>query len=103
MRKQDKYTDDFKAGIVRLVKEQGKTYKQIQQDYDVGLSAVGRWVRDAGEIKVEENGTTKIITTAQYKKVLADKVALQEEVDILKKPLPSSCLTQTKSKGHSGT
>ena len=83
MRKYDRYTDDFKKGIVALVK-QGKTYAQVAKEYNVGMSAIGRWVRDATEVKTDDG---QILTAAQIKKLQEEKFALQEENEILKKAL----------------
>ena len=83
MRKYDRYTDDFKKGIVALVK-QGKTYAQVSKEYNVGIGTIGRWARDATEVKTDDG---EILTAAQIKKLQEEKFALQEENEILKKAL----------------
>jgi len=78
-----KYTEDFKRGIVAQVKS-GKTYRQIKDEYGVGLSATARWVKDYSEVRLEDN---TVLTAQQIRQLQEEKFRLQEEVDILKKAL----------------
>ncbi|NVJ21995.1 IS3 family transposase [Myxococcus sp. AM011] len=41
------YTEEFKAGAVRLVVEEGKTTSQVARDLDLTLSALRMWVDQA--------------------------------------------------------
>ncbi|MCY0998320.1 transposase [Myxococcus sp. MISCRS1] len=41
------YTEEFKAGAVRLVLEEGKTTSQVARDLDLTLSALRMWVDQA--------------------------------------------------------
>ena len=41
------YTEEFKAGAVRLVLEEGKTTSQVARDLDLTLSALRTWVEQA--------------------------------------------------------
>jgi transposase len=41
------FTDEFKAGAVRLVLEEGKTVPQVARDLDVSASVVRIWVERA--------------------------------------------------------
>ena len=41
------YTDDFKAGAVRLVLDEGKTIAVVARDLDLTPSALGGWVKRA--------------------------------------------------------
>ena len=38
------FTDEFKAGAVRLVLDEGKTVAQVARDLDLTASALGGWV-----------------------------------------------------------
>src|SRR5215472_6417382 len=40
-----KFTDEFKAGAVRLVLDEGKTVAQVARDLDLTESALGKWVK----------------------------------------------------------
>ncbi len=41
------YTDEFKAGAVRLVLDEGKTVAQVARDLDLTESALGGWVKQS--------------------------------------------------------
>ena len=77
------YTDEFKRGIVNQVKS-GKTYRQVQSEFGVGISAIGRWVREAEEIRTDDN---EIWTAEKIKQLQKEKLALAEENEILKKAI----------------
>ena len=38
------FTDEFRAGAVRLVLDEGKTVAQVARDLDLTESALGLWV-----------------------------------------------------------
>jgi transposase-like protein len=62
-RKRRKFTDEYKAEVVKLVKESGKTLKDVCRDLDLVPSAVSAWVKqhdvDAGR------GPAGALTTAE--------------------------------------
>ncbi len=41
------FTDEFKAGAVRLVLDEGKTIAAVARDLDIHSSVVGNWVERA--------------------------------------------------------
>lgn len=41
------FTDEFKAGAVRFVLEEGKTVAQVARDLDLTASALSGWVQQA--------------------------------------------------------
>jgi transposase len=41
------FTEEFKAGAVRLVLDEGKTVSEVVRDLDVSQSVVGNWVKNA--------------------------------------------------------
>lgn len=43
------YTPEFKKKIVRLHKEEGRTYKSITAEYGVSKSAISKWCGDLRE------------------------------------------------------
>jgi transposase len=80
------FTDEFKAGAVRLVLEEGKTVPQVARDLDVSASVVRIWVERARADRGK--GKPGVLTSAERQE-LAD---LRKEVrtlrmqrDILKK------------------
>ena len=79
------FTDEFKAGAVRLVLDQGKTVVQAARDLDLSQSVLRTWVERSRANRT--NGKTGL-TTAEREELAAlrKKVReLQMERDILKK------------------
>ena len=75
-RRRSKYTDEFKAGAVRLVKE-GRSAAQVANDLGVHSASVYNWVRQAA---VDAGGGPKGALTTDEKAELA---ALRKEVRVL--------------------
>src|ERR1051326_1017269 len=80
-----KFTDEFKAGAVRLVLEEGKSASSVARDLDVGQSVLGRWVKqatiDGGK------GRSGALTTgekAELSELRKEVRVLRMERDILK-------------------
>lgn len=79
------FTDEFKAGAVRLVLDEGKTAAQVARDLDLTESALGGWVSQARADRT--NGKTGLTTAereelAQLRKEVR---SLRMERDLLKK------------------
>ena len=55
-RKRRKFTDEYRAEVVELVRTSNKTIGQIARDLDLTETAVRAWIR-----KAEEASTTKAI------------------------------------------
>ena len=79
------FTDDFKAGAVRLVLDEGKTIPQVARDLDLTSSAPRTWVERARADR--SKGKTGLTTEER-----AELASLRKEVrelriqrDILKK------------------
>ena len=80
------FSDEFKAGAVRLVLEEGKTVAAAARDLDLTESALRNWVEqaraDAGR------GKPGALTTAEREelsRLRKENRVLQEEREILKK------------------
>ena len=81
-----KFTAEYKAEVVRLVRDGGKTIHQASRDLDLTESAVRQWVKqsaiDAGK------GGTGALTTAERTELVAlrrEARQLRMEREILKK------------------
>ena len=81
-----KFTAEYKAEVVRLVRDGGKTVRQASRDLDLTESAVRQWVKqsaiDAGK------GGTWALTTAERAELVAlrrESRQLRMEREILKK------------------
>jgi transposase len=81
-----KFTAEYKAEVVRLVRDGGKTVREASRDLDLPESAVRQWVKqsaiDAGK------GGTGALTTAERTELVAlrrEARQLRMEREILKK------------------
>jgi transposase len=84
-RQRRSFTDEFKAGAVRLVLDEGKTPAQVARDLDLTPSSLGTWVKQA---KADRSKGKTGLTTEERSEVtrLRKQVReLQMERDILKK------------------
>jgi transposase len=86
IRKRREFSDEFKAGAVRLVLDQGKSISQVARDLDLTLSALRNWVERARADR--GNGKPGVLTTEEREELtrLRREVrTLRMERDILKK------------------
>ena|SRR5437868_7345533 len=79
------FTDEFKAGAVRLVLDEGKTVSQVARDLDLTQSGVSKWVTQA---RADRSDGKMGLTTAEREELarLRKEVrSLRMERDLLKK------------------
>ena len=79
------FTDEFKAGAVRLVLEEGKRAAQVARDLDLAQSVLRGWVKQAQADR--SNGKTGLTTEerAELARLRRENRVLRMERDILKK------------------
>jgi transposase len=81
-----RFTDEFKAGAVKLVLEEGKLPADVARDLDMHQSVLGRWVEQA---QADGGKSTRGTLTTSEKEELArlrkENRTLRLERDILKK------------------
>jgi len=79
------FSDEFKAGAVRLVLNEGKTVGQVARDLDLTSTALAEWVKRARADRT--NGKTGLTTEerAELAKLRKEVRELRMERDILKK------------------
>ncbi len=79
------FTDEFKAGAVRLVLEEGKQLAEVARDLDLTPSALGVWVKQARAD--QSQGATGLTTEEREELRLLRKEnrELKLEREILKK------------------
>lgn len=85
-RKRRAFTDEFRAGAVRLVLEGGKSLPQVARDLDLTESSLRTWVERARADRGE--GKPGVLTTAEREELseLRKEVRnLRMERDFLKK------------------
>lgn len=79
------FTDEYKAGAVRLVLEEGKTVAEVARDLDLTESALRTWVERARADRT--NGKTGLTTAEreELSRLRKECRTLRMERDILKK------------------
>jgi transposase len=85
-RKRRKFTDEFKADAVKLVRAGGRSVGQVAKDLDLTETALREWVRRA-EIEDGE-GPPGALTQAEREELVRlrrENKRLQMERDILKR------------------
>jgi transposase len=79
------FTEEFKAGAVRLVLEEGKTVGAVARDLDLTESSLRNWVEQARADRTK--GRTGLTTAEREElaRLRKENRILPEERDILKK------------------
>jgi transposase len=79
------FTDEFIAGAVRLVLDEGKRVGAVARELDLTPSSLGNWVKHARANRT--NGKTGLTTAEREElaRLRKENRILQEERDILKK------------------
>ena len=79
------FTDEFKAGAVRLVLDEGKTVAVVARDLDLTPSALAGWVKRA---RADRDGGKSGLTTEERTELASLRKQVRElkmERDLLKK------------------
>lgn len=85
-RQRRSFTDEFKAGAVRLVLTEGKTVGQVARDLDLTPSALGDWVERARAARGQGRpGTLTPEERQELTRLRKENRELRMERDILKK------------------
>ena len=80
------FTDEFKAGAVRLVLDEGKSITQVSKDLDLTPSSLGKWVEQARADKGKSaRGTLTSDEKAELAQLRKEVRTLRTEREILKK------------------
>ena len=84
-RSRRQFSDEFRAGAVRLVLEEGKTVGAVARELDLTPSALGNWVRQARADRSQ--GKTGLTTEerTELARLRKENRELRMERDILKK------------------
>jgi transposase len=83
MGKAPQYTEEYKRNIVTLYRS-GKSATEIIREYGLSQSALYKWIKKYGEIKISE---TETITADEIQKMRQRMARLEEENIILKKAM----------------
>lgn len=79
------FTDEFKAGAIRLVLDEGKPVAQVARELDLTESALSNWVKQARADR--SNGKTGLTTAERQElsRLRRENRELRMEREILKK------------------
>lgn len=79
------FTDEYKAGAVRLVLDEGKTVAEVARDLDLTASTLGTWVKHARADRTK--GKTGLTTEerAELAQLRKENRQLKMERELLKK------------------
>jgi transposase len=79
------FSDEFKAGAVRLVVEEGKTVGAVARELDLTPSALGGWVERAEAERTKGKSGLMKEEREELARLRKENRILAEERDILKK------------------
>ncbi len=79
------FTDEFKAGAVRLVLDEGKTIPQVARDLDLTQSALRTWVERARADRTKGKTGLTSEERAELGRLRKENRELRMEREILKK------------------
>ncbi|MDN6212275.1 MAG: IS3 family transposase [Lactococcus sp.] len=91
MTKIKRYDEEFKQSLVNLY-QTGKTQSELIKDYGISASALGKWIKQYSEVKLEDNS---VLTARQIQELMKRNAQLEEENLIPKK---SKCHIHAKLK-----
>ena len=85
-RQRRQYTDEYKAGAVRLVLVEGRTVTQVATDLDLTRSALDTWLRQAkADVGKGPPGALTSAEKEELARLRRENKVLKMERDILKK------------------
>jgi transposase len=80
------FTDEFKAGAVRLVLEEGESINRVARDLDLNSGSVSRWVEQARANRgISKRGTLTTEEKEELSRLRKEVRELRLEREILKK------------------
>src|SRR6266849_4668367 len=78
------FTEEFRAGAVRLVLDEGKTVGAVARELDLTPSSLGHWVRHAQADRTNGKTGRTTVEREELARLRKENRVLQEERDILK-------------------
>ena len=90
-----KFDEEFKAGAVRLVLDEGKTIAEVARDLDLTASALAGWVKQA---RADRDGGKSGLTTEER----AELAQLRKELRVVKleREISGTALASSRSSGR---
>jgi transposase len=84
-RSRRQFTDEYKAGVVRLVLDEGKTVGAVARDLDLTETAVREWVKRARADRSKGRTGLTTVEREELARLRKENRELRTERDILKK------------------
>lgn len=84
-RKRRSFTEEFKAGAVHLVLDEGKTVPQVARDLDLTESALRTWVERARADRTKGKTGLTSEERAELSRLRRENADLKKERELLKK------------------
>lgn len=83
MKKRRRFTTEFKANVVRMILEDGKSQAEVAEELDIHPNTINNWLKKHRELESTPKNEQDL---AEELKALKRKyAALEEENEILKK------------------
>ena len=79
------FSDEFMAGAVRLVLDEGKTVGAVARELDLTPSSLGNWVKQARADRTKGNTGLTTEERAELARLRKENRELRMERDVLKK------------------
>jgi len=83
-RRRRSFSDEFKAGAVRLVLDEGKSINQVAKELDLTASALGDWVARARADRTKGKTGLTTVEREELARLRKENRELRVERDILK-------------------
>lgn len=84
-KKRRKFTPEQKAQAVRIVRESGKSVRQVAGELDLPASSLARWVRQAEADEERDPEPLTSVERAELKELRRELRTTRQERDFLKK------------------
>lgn len=86
-RKRKTFEPSLKLEVVRMVKEQGQSVKNVSESMGIGPAAIRRWLTQYGAEQSGQQGIGKPLTAEQQRirQLELENQQLRQDVTILKK------------------
>ena len=82
------FSEEFKRGAVKLVRQLGASKADIARDLSVGANLLGRWCRDQeGRSVPVRTGSGEVVSTQEFDSMRRELAKVKTERDTLKKAL----------------
>ncbi|WP_430883293.1 transposase [Fusibacter sp. JL216-2] len=83
MKKRRRFTSDFKANVVKMILEDGKSQAEVAEEFDLHPNTINNWLKKHRELEVTPKSEQDL--SEELKALKRRYSALEEEHEILKK------------------